>query len=87
MSTDSGRSDNLGEQASVETLCEEAGFPLARIRREGDVLILIPKTLGALPSAETLQDLSDRIQDLGYRYVAFSVDEESVDTEPVDKGS
>lgn len=58
----------------VEALCEEAGFPLAQARREGDVLVLVPETLSALPSADLLQTLSDHIQDLGVRYVAFSVD-------------
>lgn len=85
MTNNSAPSETRGRERSVETLCDEAGFPLARIRQEGEVLVLIPKTLASLPSADRLQTLSDRIENLGFRYVAFSVDVGSSDTDRVDK--
>jgi hypothetical protein len=36
--------------------------------------VLVPETLASLPPAEVLQDLSDRLTALGYRYVSISVD-------------
>lgn len=76
MGNDAVPHENQGQDQSLEALCKEAGFPLAQVRREGDVLVLVPETLGSLPPVETLQQLSDRIQNLGHRYVAFSVDTE-----------
>lgn len=78
-------SENRGRERSVEALCEEAGFPLARLRREGEVLVLVPETLASLPSADRLQTLSDRIENLRFRYVAFSVKAASSDADRVDK--
>jgi hypothetical protein len=58
----------------LRSVCEERGLRVAEIRREGDVLVLVPETLASLPPADTLQDLSDRLTALGYRYVSISVD-------------
>jgi len=58
----------------LRSVCEEQGLPIAEVRREGDVLVLVPETLASLPPAEVLQDLSDRLTALGYRYVSLSVD-------------
>lgn len=76
MGNDSAPLENQEQEASIEALCEEAGFPLAQVCREGDVLVLVPETLASLPPAEALQNLSDRIQNLGHRYVSFCVDTE-----------
>ena len=85
MTNNSAPSETRGQERSVEALCEEAGFPLARIRREGEVLVLVPKTLASLPGADRLQTLSDRIENFGFRYVAFSVDVRPSDPDRVDK--
>lgn len=74
MAPESTALQDPGTKQRLQALCKEAGFPLAQVRREGDVLVLVPETLAELPSADRLQALSDRIQDLGARYVAFSVD-------------
>lgn len=60
----------------VVRLCSEAGFPLAAVREEGDVLVLVPSQLEELPGAERLQQLAGQMQECGYRHVAFSVEAE-----------
>lgn len=60
----------------VARLCAEAGFPLAAVREEGDVLVLVPSQLRKLPAADTLRGLAERIREHGYRHVAFSVEAE-----------
>lgn len=74
MDNEASHLEDPEKQRRIKALCEEAGFPLAQVRQEDDVLILVPASLAALPDAEALQALSDRIERLGYRYVAFSVD-------------
>jgi hypothetical protein len=64
-------------EENIRTLCAEAGFPLAEIRDDGNVLILVPEDLRALPEAKTLQHLADRIRAYEYRHVAFSVDSDA----------
>lgn len=62
--------------ADVLRLCEEADFPVAEARKENGVLILVPERLDQLPGSERLRRLSERIQQLGYRHVAFAVEPE-----------
>lgn len=59
---------------NIRSLCAEAGFPLAEIRDDGKMLILVPESLETLPDAETLRHLADRIREFEYRHIAFSVD-------------
>lgn len=60
--------------ARVTALCAEAGFPLADLRQENNVLVLQPHSLDQLPDPPTLQRLAHEIKRCGYRYVAFSVE-------------
>ena len=76
MDDEAAHLENPEAQRRIAALCEEAGFPLAQVQQEDDVLVLVPASLAALPDAEVLQTLSDRVERLGYRYVAFSVDTE-----------
>lgn len=59
---------------NIRKLCAEAGFPLAEIRDDGKMLILVPESLEAVPDAKVLQRLADRISEYEYRHIAFSVD-------------
>ncbi len=59
---------------NIRSLCAEAGFPLAEIRDDGKMLILVPQSIESLPDAETLQQLADHIRADEYRHIAFSVD-------------
>lgn len=77
MSTESTLLEDRETKQRLETICKEADFPLSQVRQEGDVLVLIPETLSSLPSSDGLQALSDRIQEFGFRYVAFSVEAET----------
>ena len=56
--------------------CAEAGFPVADVRLEGDVLVLVPEKLETLPDVHVLQRLAEQIRTSGYRYVAFAVEPE-----------
>lgn len=60
----------------LRSVCAEQGLRVAEVRREGDVLVLVPETLASLPPADVLRDLSDRLTALGYRYVSLSVDDQ-----------
>lgn len=64
------------QEQYLRSVCGEQGLRIAEVRREGDVLVLVPETLACLPPAEVLQDLSDRLTALGYRYVSISVDDD-----------
>ncbi|MFB6249128.1 MAG: hypothetical protein ABEL97_11215 [Salinibacter sp.] len=59
----------------LRSVCSEHGLRIAEVRREDDVLVLVPDTLASLPPADVLQDLSNRLTALGYRYVSISVDD------------
>ena len=57
----------------VQNLADQHGFPLGSIEEAGDVLILEPTALEALPDAETLGALAEALKaETGHRYVTFS---------------
>ena len=64
------------EKGDIVRLCADAGFPLAGVHEEGDVLVLIPERLDRLPEASVLRQLARKLQQQGHRHVAFSVEEE-----------
>ena len=64
------------EKDKIAQLCTDAGFPLAGLHEEGDVLVLVPDQLDSLPEADALRQLAQQLQQQGYRHVAFSVEDE-----------
>lgn len=69
------RSDEAAAtEADIARWCADAGLPVAEVRCRNEVLVLVPERPDALPEASTLQDLGRRIQQGGYRHVAFSID-------------
>lgn len=76
MQTSLKSSEGKAALDEIARWCAEAGFPVSAVRRERDVLVLVPERLDALPDVRALRDLARRIQGRGYRHVAFSVEPE-----------
>lgn len=60
----------------IRERCRRHEFPLARSRRHRDILILVPRSVDALPGADRLEALAGELEDDGFRFVTFSVPEE-----------
>jgi hypothetical protein len=63
------------KEASLEQICEAVGFPVADIRRRGEVLVIVPASLAELPDRAALSSLAERLRERsGARYVTLGVD-------------
>jgi hypothetical protein len=60
---------------TIETACDNVGFPLAGIDTRGDILTLSPEAVDDLPNASVLTELADALEARGFRYVTFAVPE------------
>lgn len=60
---------------TIESACDNAGFPLDDIGTRGDILKLAPASVDSLPNASVLTELADALEARGFRYVTFAVPE------------
>ncbi|QDG51272.1 hypothetical protein FIV42_11125 [Persicimonas caeni] len=60
----------------IEEICTQGGLRVAEIRQAGDVLVVVPASLEALPSADALEKLAEQLREASScRYVTVAIDE------------
>jgi hypothetical protein len=55
----------------IRKLCREYNFPLIELRTSGEVLMLTPESLAALPDSEALRALADELDEGEWKHVTF----------------
>lgn len=61
------------ERRRIRELCSRYDFPLAEVEEEGQVLVLIPRSIEEIPDSDRLGELAHRLSREGHRHVAFSI--------------
>lgn len=61
------------ERDRVTALCRRFDFPVARVGEDGDVLVLVPRTIEEIPDSDRLGELAHRLSEEGFHHVAFSI--------------
>lgn len=65
------------ERDDIEKRCFRHGLMIRDIRREDDVLVLVPRSLDLMPPAARLQALAEELQEDGeFKHVALAVEED-----------
>ena len=61
----------------IQQTCHRHGLMVESIRRDGDVLVLVPKSLDMLPPASRLQTLAEELRGTdGVEHVTLAVEDD-----------
>lgn len=73
-------SDTLTDESfeQLAGICKRFGLDIVAASRQGVMLTVTPRSLDALPDAETLRELADALGGEGIRYVTLDLVEGSL---------
>lgn len=62
---------NLPEE--IQKVCASWNFDVESVAIDGDVAVITPASLDALPNSETLRGIADEVRQFGIKHVALEL--------------
>jgi hypothetical protein len=74
------------DETTIRNLCQQRGLTVSQVRLANDVLVVTPTSIDALPDADTLADLSEKLREVSSaRYVTLGINDETTPGEATDR--